>query len=70
MNDTHIEYNRIQKNLDKWAGKLKSLRETCPHTAATVEYGSNTGNYDPMNNCYWKTFTCPDCRKIWREDIE
>ena len=70
MNDIQVEYNRIQKNLDKWSGKLKALQETCLHTDATVVFACNTGNYDPSSDCYWKTSTGPDCRKIWREDIE
>jgi hypothetical protein len=40
----------------------------CKHKNATKEHGSNTGNYDPMEDSYWTIFRCPDCLKVWRVD--
>lgn len=48
--------------------KIRRLQEQCTHPNVVKKYGSNTGNYDPSQDCYWTDFTCPDCDKRWSED--
>lgn len=38
-------------------------QKKCSHDNVKVEYGSNTGNYDPYADCYWITVDCLDCGK-------
>lgn len=59
---------RIQNNIDKWKKLIVDLQSTCQHENVEIKYKSNTGNYDPYADCYWKEFKCTDCGKFWRED--
>ncbi len=65
MNTIFKEQQRICDNIKKWHDKLEQLQENCPHENAKIEYGGNTGNYDPSSNVYWKKYNCPDCGKTW-----
>lgn len=60
---------RIQKNLMKWLKKQRELQnEICTHPNVSRIAKGNTGNYDPMEDRYWYTCSCPDCRRVWTED--
>lgn len=61
-------YFTIERNQIKWDGAERALQETCAHPNATKKYGGDTGNWDRSQDSYWIDFSCPDCRKRWRED--
>jgi len=42
--------------------------ESCDHENAMKKHFSNTGNYDPSNDCYWTEFYCPYCGRKWTVD--
>lgn len=46
---------------------LKSLQEECPHESGSYAYGSNTGNWCPSDDSYWRNHHCSDCDGQWRE---
>lgn len=48
--------------------KIKELQDKCKHAGAIKTHRSDTGNYDPMDDCYWTEFECKICKKYWRED--
>lgn len=50
--------------------KISQVVEECPHTDATVRHDSNTGNYDPMDNTYFRYTSCPDCGLLISEILE
>lgn len=52
---------KLQKIIDDAAATIKSLKKECKHENAKVEYGANTGNYDPTSDCYWIIANCKDC---------
>lgn len=58
--------NQISKNL----GKIMDIQAGCPHPIEHlyVEYKSDTGNYDPSEDSYWKECHCKWCDKKWWED--
>lgn len=58
----------IYRKIDYWTTKLLEFQETCPHIVVTMEYKSNTGNYDPSADCYWRDYHCHDCDKRWSKD--
>ena len=65
---TKERVKEIQDKIVQLNSELRYLRETCPHTDASVEHIGSTGNFDPADDGYEKKFTCLDCGKIWRED--
>ncbi len=58
----------LRKEIDKIYKRIHRLQESCKHKHVTKKHGSNTGNYDPTQDCYWTDFTCLDCDKRWTED--
>jgi hypothetical protein len=46
---------------------LLDIQLNCPHPPETLrkEYESNTGGYDPSDDCYWVKFDCYICGKHW-----
>lgn len=60
------EVERLQRVIQKAQTQIEKLRQGCPHTGATREHKSNTGNYDPSADCYWTEFRCPECGLFWR----
>lgn len=49
---------------------IRVLQDNCKHPADRLSkiYKSNTGNYDPYEDCYWVEYTCGDCDKWWMEE--
>lgn len=48
--------------------ELSKYRSKCKHINTVKIPKSNTGNYDPHDDCYWFDCTCQDCGKKWNED--
>lgn len=50
---------------------IVAIQKQCSHPKEALEQksGSNTGNYDPSSDCYWKDYICHLCEKKWREDL-
>ena len=46
---------------------LKSLQDECQHECGIYQYQSNTGNYHPQDDVYWRNHWCVSCDKQWRE---
>lgn len=49
---------------------IAAIQENCSHPkeALTFKYGSNTGNWDPHDDCYWTDYECGLCEKRWSEE--
>jgi hypothetical protein len=60
--------NILKRNIVRANKDLAEYQESCKHKEATFKYGSNTGNWCPADDAYWKTFDCPRCGKHWSED--
>lgn len=60
----------IMEKIEELEEELHELQETCPHPNVNKQYHSNSGNYDPSQDCEWYSFTCPDCDKRWTEEAE
>ena len=56
---------RIEKKLEAAHKELRALRKECQHENAKYKYGSNTGNWCPVDDCYWVEWNCPDCGMCW-----
>lgn len=63
-----IEFERLTDIINSAASDIEKLRAQCKHIRTEKKYGSNTGNYNPTENCYWTDFTCCACGKWWRVD--
>lgn len=62
------KWSTIDRKEEKLAQERATLQAECTHPNVVKKYDANTGNYDPTADSYWIDFTCPDCRKRWRED--
>ena len=58
--------HKIQAEIDDLNIQLDKYQEKCKHKRATYESGSNTGNYDPGADAYWRDYDCPTCLNTWR----
>jgi len=49
---------------------LAAVQAECTHPkeGLSITPRSNTGNYDPSADSYWKEFDCTLCGKRWTED--
>lgn len=58
------EIHREIAALDK---ELADIQSSCSHPDPCVEYkyGSNTGNWDKGDDCYWIDFKCSLCDLNW-----
>ena len=56
-----VAYKRVVEAEDCLL-ELKLLCK-CEKEYCTITYGSNTGNYDPCNDMYWKDVECHICGK-------
>ncbi len=57
--------------LDKlkiYSDEMKIIQDECTHPNAVKINKSNTGNYCPQDDHYWRECSCPDCLKTWTED--
>lgn len=59
---------KIINKIDYWANQYRELQSECTHEYKESIYKSDTGNYDPSEDCYWMEHACPDCGKKWREE--
>lgn len=58
---------KIERKISDLQTELKQLQEECGHPNLEKKYGSDTGNYDRSQDCYWTDYNCPDCGKRWCE---
>lgn len=60
----------LRKQIEDTEAKIESIQNKCKHPPwmVDVEYGANTGNYDPSADCYWTDCHCRSCGKEWTED--
>ncbi len=47
------------------ADELKNHQKKCKHRKAVKEYGADSGNWCPQDDCYWANIFCPTCLKEW-----
>ena len=52
------ELKELQDNIET---ELLSRQKECKHKRIVYDYGANTGNYSPSDDCYWVTVECLDC---------
>lgn len=62
--------DEIKKQIETLQKELRQIQDECshPHSCLKKEAHSNTGNYDPSNDCYWNNFHCSLCDKKWSVD--
>jgi hypothetical protein len=65
--------NKLQKiklQIEELKQEVIDIQEQCTHPPLVLvkEYNSNTGNYDPSQDCYWINYHCELCEKRWREE--
>ena len=65
---TRAQVTQLDQQIEELVRQRNELRSRCRHLHAVAKYGSNTGNYDPTQDCYWVDFHCYDCGRRWRED--
>lgn len=58
-------YERLLKKEAEIADKITALQEECPHIGHSIVYKSDTGNWDPSEDCYWTENKCHNCGKFW-----
>jgi hypothetical protein len=44
------------------------MQSKCKHTNVEIKYHSDTGNFDPSRDAYWKDCHCLECDKYWSEN--
>ena len=59
------KYLSLLRKKEKILKDIASLQQSCFHTDRLKEHQSNTGNFDPSDDCYWIKYTCPDCGLVW-----
>jgi hypothetical protein len=58
----------LLKKIEGCNKQLKLLQSECKHENVHVKYESNTGNFDPMEDCWWIVVNCKDCDKYMSFD--
>jgi hypothetical protein len=60
----------IKNEISELYAKLKNIQSECSHPSdcITKKHGSDTGNWDRNEDCYWTDFHCSLCDKKWTED--
>lgn len=53
--------NAILEQISELYKVLEILRKNCSHSKKKIEYSSNTGNYDPTQDCYFEHHICLIC---------
>lgn len=56
-----LSTKELKELLDRINTELLSRQTECKHRRIIYEYGANTGNYAPSDDCYWVTVECIDC---------
>ena len=64
IRETKTEYDLV---ISEVKGKIEALQDVCKHPNVTKVSRSDTGNYDPYEDRYWKEYSCPDCDKRWTD---
>lgn len=61
---------QIDKQITELQKKKEAIQNECSHplSALEINYRSDTGNYDPSSDKYWKDMDCGLCGKHWTED--
>lgn len=67
MNAIKVAIGEIDLMIAKLNKEKLRLQASCDHPGLISTKKSDTGNYDPSNNCHWIEFKCPNCGKFWRE---
>lgn len=67
-NTTKKNVERLDGLIEKLVAEREQAREKCRHNNTVHRFFSDTGNYDPTQDCYWIEFRCYDCGKVWTED--
>ena len=57
----------LNKKILELNQKIILIQSSCQHTSSVVVFKSDTGNYDPSEDSYWKEFTFSSCQKKWSE---
>jgi len=65
MKKSILKINELIQGLE---AKKAIIQERCKHVNVRIEHCGDTGNYDPSEDRYWRTMSCPDCGKYWEED--
>ena len=58
----------LESDMDLIRERMVINQKNCKHPMVEKTNRSDTGNYDPGCDSYWKDCYCPDCGKRWRED--
>ena len=68
-NKTLEKITKLRAEISERQKEITSLQENCPHPLMwrVKKSGSNTGNWDPHDDCYWTDHTCEMCEKSWTE---
>lgn len=48
--------------------KIETHQSKCKHINILKTPHSNTGNFDPNDDCYWYVCKCENCNKVWTEN--
>lgn len=61
---------RYYQQINDLKAMIDEIQEKCSHPEkhVTYEFGANTGNYWPGDDCYWTYYYCSVCDKKWRVD--
>jgi len=57
---------RLQAKKQKIHEEIVAVQTAYPHADLKSTWGSDTGNWDPSADSYWKDYHCQDCDKRWR----
>jgi hypothetical protein len=60
----------LKQKIKELQDQINVIQAKCSHPDEAVEkkHDSNTGNYDPSNDCYWTNLHCHLCDKHWTVD--
>lgn len=68
--NTQEKVAALESIIEEARNLLIAARKECTHETGTYMYKSNSGNYDPSSDCYWRENRCSDCGAYWHEDSE
>lgn len=63
---TKEKHTELHKILSQANRMIQNLQHECSHPEGVFEYKSDTGNYSPSNDSWWKEMTCDHCGKWWQ----
>jgi hypothetical protein len=60
--------DEMHKQLEELTSQLEKIQEECTHPIVNldVKHTGDSGNYDPINDCYWAEYRCVLCEKFWK----